>query len=313
MRSRNSFLIPASSMAGPPLFPDASFPRRRESMDLGFQCAQATSMDPRLRGDDGTNGLIVKRYLTHHFATSAAALLAVFLASPVFAARQPTTFSSSPAGNTLPAGWQLQPIPKVERQTRFDLVDANGTTVLRARADDAAASLRYTLATPPASPAHLHWRWKTDHVLDKADLTTKSGDDYAARLYVFFDRKPARMSFGERIAYRLGRARYGDQVPPAALCYVWDNKQPVGTLRDNAYTGFVKMVVATTGKMHEGGWVDVQRDIAADYTRAFGTKPPRITGIAISVDTDNTGESTISYFGDISFAGKPATSIGATP
>ncbi|MEO5628134.1 MAG: DUF3047 domain-containing protein, partial [Thermomonas sp.] len=135
-----------------------------------------------------------------------------------------------------------------------------------------------------------------------ADLTSKAGDDYAARLYVFFDRKPAQMSFGERIAYKLGRARFGDQIPSAALCYVWDNKQPVGSIRDNAYTGFVKMVVATSGKARQGQWVTLQRDVAADYKRAFGTAPPRITGIAIAVDTDNSGESTISYFGDIRFA-----------
>jgi hypothetical protein len=83
---------------------------------------------------------------------------------------------------------------------------------------------------------------------------------------------------------------------------VWDNKQPVGTIRNNAYTGFVKMVVATSGRTRQGDWVTLQRDVGADYRRAFGTAPPRITGIAIAVDTDNTGESTISYFGDIQFA-----------
>jgi hypothetical protein len=217
-------------------------------------------------------------------------------------AAQPARFSSAAPGTAVPAGWNVQPIPKVERQTRFDLVDDSGITVLRARADNAASSLRYKIDVAPVAGEQLRWRWKTEHVLDKADLTSKSGDDYSARLYVFFDRKPAQMSFGERIAYKLGRARYGDQLPPAALCYVWDNKQPVGTIRDNAYTGFVKMIVATSGSARQGQWVSLQRDVAADYKRAFGSAPPRITGIAVAVDTDNTGESTISYFGDIQFA-----------
>ena len=220
----------------------------------------------------------------------------------------PARFSSATPGAALPAGWSVQPIPKVERQTRFDLIDDAGTTVLRARADNAAASLRQTFNIDPRDQGRLRWRWKTERVLAKADLTTKAGDDFAARLYVFFDRQPAQMSFGERVAYKLGRTRYGDQLPAAALCYVWDNKQAVGTLRDNAYTGFVKMIVATSGGARQGQWVSLQRDIYADYKRAFGTTPPRITGIAVAVDTDNTGESTISYFGDIQF-----TAIGATP
>lgn len=233
----------------------------------------------------------------------------LFLLLPLLAsAAQPTRFSSVAAGAELPAGWRVQRIPKVERQTRFDLIDDSGATVLRARADAASASLRFALDVAPVAGSQLRWRWKTEHVLEKGDLTTKAGDDYAARLYVFFDRKPAQMSLGERITYKLGRVRYGDQLPPAALCYVWDNKQPVGTTRDNPYTGFVKMIVATSGKTQQGQWATLQRDISADYKRAFGTTPPRITGIAVAVDTDNTGESTISYFGDIRF-----TVIGAIP
>jgi len=233
--------------------------------------------------------------------------LLIALLSGAAIAAQPTRFSSATPGAALPAGWSVQSIPKVQRQTRFDVITAGGGTVLRARADNAAASLRYKLDLAPAAGKQLSWRWKTERVLDKADLTTKAGDDFSTRLYVFFDRPTAQMSLSERIAFKLGRSRYGDQIPSAALCYVWDNRQPVGTIRDNAYTGFVKMVVATTGKAQQGQWVTVQRDVAADYRRAFGTAPPRITGIAVAVDTDNTRESTISYFGDIRFVGSGAT------
>lgn len=235
-------------------------------------------------------------------------VLLLTLLSGAALAAQPSRFSRAMAGAILPAGWTVQPIPKVERQTRFDLVSDRGETVLRARADNAAASLHHKLDVDPTAGRQLSWRWKTERVLDKADLTTKAGDDFSTRLYVFFDRQPSQMSFRERITYKLGRARYGDQLPPAALCYVWDNKQPVGTIRDNPYTGFVKMIVATSGRSRQGQWVALQRDVSADYKRAFGTSPPRITGIAIAVDTDNTGESTISYFGDIGF-----TAIGAKP
>lgn len=238
----------------------------------------------------------------------ACALLLTALLSTAALAAQPARFSSAAAGAALPPGWTVQSIPRVERQTRFDLIEAEGGPVLRARADNAAASLRYKLDVAPAAGRQLNWRWKTERVLDKADLTTKAGDDFSTRLYVFFDRPPAQMSLSERIAFKLGRSRYGDQIPSAALCYVWDNRQPVGTIRDNAYTGFVKMVVVTSGKAQQGQWVTLQRDVAADYRRAFGSAPPRITGIAVAVDTDNTRESTISYFGDIRFA-----ATGATP
>jgi hypothetical protein len=61
------------------------------------------------------------------------------------------------------------------------------------------------------------------------------------------------------------------------------------------------MVVASSGDAQVGRWVSLQRNVVEDYRRAFNTDPPQIIGIAVSVDTDNTGESTTSWFGDIDF------------
>jgi hypothetical protein len=219
---------------------------------------------------------------------------------PAVVAR-PMPFSAGPLGAIAPAGWTVQPIPKVERKTVYDLIDDDGRIVLRARAKNAAASLRHSVYADPARTPMLRWRWRVDRVLQSADMTTKEGDDYAARLYVFFDRDPDTMSLKQRTMLKLGRTRFGDALPAAALCYVWDNRQPVGTIRPNAYTEFVAMVVASSGPREAGRWISLQRNIAEDYRRAFGSEAPLITGIAVTVDTDNTGETATSYFGDIEF------------
>ncbi len=221
-------------------------------------------------------------------------------AAPALIAR-PTPFSSGPLAATAPPGWAVQTLPKVERQTRYDLVNDGSTIVLRARADGSASSLRHGLFADPKQTPVLRWRWRTERVLEGADLTRKEGDDYAARVYVFFDRSEDSMTLKERTLFKLGRARYGNQLPSAALCYVWDNRQPVDSIFDNAYTPFVAMVVASTGGAQVGQWVSLQRNVAEDYRRAFNTDPPRIIGVAVSVDTDNTGESTTTWFGDIAF------------
>jgi hypothetical protein len=219
---------------------------------------------------------------------------------PALIAR-PMPFSSGPLAATAPPGWAVQTLPKVERQTRYDLVNDGGTIVLRARADASASSLRHGLFADPKLTPVLRWRWRTDRVLQGADITRKDGDDFSARIYVFFDRSVDSMTLKERTLFKLGRTRYGDQLPSAALCYVWDNRHPVGKIFDNAYTSFVAMVVASSGDAQVGQWVSLQRNVAEDYKRAFNTDPPRIIGVAVSVDTDNTGEATTSYFGDIEF------------
>ena len=61
------------------------------------------------------------------------------------------------------------------------------------------------------------------------------------------------------------------------------------------------MIVVESGSALLNQWVSEERDLYADYTKAFGEEPPMISGVAIMTDTDNTGEATIAYYGDIVF------------
>ena len=60
-------------------------------------------------------------------------------------------------------------------------------------------------------------------------------------------------------------------------------------------------------KLGEGSIKVAGKDIVADYRRAFGAAPPAVTGVIVSADTDNTGESVESYFGDIEFRSRPTS------
>lgn len=286
----------------------SSPPRGRGRSVVAMGYTRATTLIARQREHDGgiaQRFLDTRRRAAAHRSAWASIVLAVSALVPFTTAAapaQPTPFSQSAPGAALPSSWSMQAIPKVAKQTRFDLVRDGDDVVLRARADGSLALLRDRFQLDAAAQPLLTWRWKTSHVIGSADMTRKDGDDYAARLYVFFDRKPAQMTLGERAMFRIGHALYGDLLPGATLCYVWDNRQPVGTMRDSAYTAMMKMIVASSGRAHEGQWVALQRDVAADYRAAFGTAPPPVLGIAVASDTDNTGESTVTWFGDIRFS-----------
>ena len=149
----------------------------------------------------------------------------------------------------------------------------------------------------------LSWRWKVDRVLERADMERKAGDDFAARVYVFFDLPLEELTFTQRMRIEVARLIYGREVPSAAICYVWDNRHPVGTMQPNPYSERVRMIVVESGASRAGQWTDARRNIEEDYRRAFETpagKPvPRVSGIAVGADTDQTGESVSAWFGDI--------------
>ena len=90
-------------------------------------------------------------------------------------------------------------------------------------------------------------------------------------------------------------------MPDAALNYVWDNRQPVGTSMPNAYTDRTRMIVLRSGTGDAGGWVIERRDVADDFKRAFGEVPAQLSGIALASDTDNTGERARAGFAEFRF------------
>jgi len=228
----------------------------------------------------------------------AAGLAACALAHAAGAGIPP--FSRSTPGAALPDGWRPLVLPRVAAP-EFALVRDERTTVLRSRAAAAAGTVSHAFADSSAVLPVLAWRWKVDRVVESADLARKSGDDFAARVYVFFDVPMDELPLGARLKALLARAVWGEELPTAAICYVWDNRHAPGTSAWNPYTDRVRTVVLRSGA--PGAWAEEARDLEADFRAAFGAQwkgpVPRVTGVAIGNDTDQTGETVTAWFGDL--------------
>ena len=236
--------------------------------------------------------------------TAAVALLALGAAALALAAIEPIAipaFSTAKPGPGLPAGWRLVTIPN-RRAAELSLVRDGGRTVLRVHSERAFGSAAHELSVDPARASLLTWRWKIDRVVDKANLETKDGEDFAARVYVSFDYPVDQLPLATRTKLRLARAFFGE-VPAAAICYVWDNRHAPGTAVWSPHYNYVRVVVLRSGNSRAGQWVEEKRDVEADFREAFGArwkKPvPPIAGVTVGNDTDQTGESATAWFGDL--------------
>lgn len=210
-------------------------------------------------------------------------------------------FSAARPGTALPPGWTTMAAANIKVHTRYTLVDDNGVTVLRAESERGASGISRPLRINPAETPWLRWRWKISNLIDAADLRTREGDDFPARLYVMFDYPLERLPFVERNKIRLARTLFDPDLPAATLCYVWDGKAAAETIAPSAYTGRVKVIVVESGGSRVRQWVDVERNIARDFRAAFGEDAPPVSAIAVATDTDNTGTFATAHFGDISF------------
>lgn len=230
--------------------------------------------------------------------------LVVGASAPAFpadpAVPQLPAFSTMKPGGAMP-GWEVLKSPRRVPETRYSLVEDAGMVVVKAEAEQSMSALVHKVRVDVRRFPVLRWRWKIAAPLKSADMTSWDGDDYAARLYVMFDYPVEKLPFGMRMKLQLAEAMYGPGIPTAALNYIWDNRNPVGTMQANTHSDRSRMIVLRSGAAEAGQWVTETRDLAADFRAAFGEEAPEVVAVVIATDTDNTGESATAWYGDIRF------------
>jgi hypothetical protein len=198
------------------------------------------------------------------------------------------------SGEEPQAPWAYAGLPAQKPPpTRYRVREVEGRRVLHVEADRSYGNLVHPLVDEAAGV--LSWRWRVDTPLPAADLRTKEGDDAALKVCALFDLPRAQVPFIERQLLRLAESRFGEALPNATLCYVWDPSWPSGSVVPNAYTRRVRFI--TQGGV-AGAWQSERHDLAADFLRAFGDEAgevPPLRAILVGADADNTGGRSVAW------------------
>jgi DUF3047 family protein len=209
-------------------------------------------------------------------AGAVAALLGLGLAAAP-AALIVTALSSSVKG--IPDEWRLKAthgMPDVQA------VDDGDGRVLRLRSRKTSFALERELDVDLAATPVLTWRWKVVELPAGGDFRHLTSDDQAAQLMVgFSDRR--------------------------VVSYIWDSTAPQGTLESASRIPFlhIQSMVVRSGPAELNRWLTETRNVAEDYQRAYGKPATRVRGLRLQINSQHTGTSAESYFGDISFRNMP--------
>jgi hypothetical protein len=208
-------------------------------------------------------------------------------------------FSAETAREGMPNGWNFYRIAPYKKNTVYRLENYQGRTVLSANSKTSASGLAVKLRPRQANNLWLQWEWKATGALPEADNTEGYRDDAPLRILVAFDGNKSKLPLKEKMNFEMANLISGQEMPYATLMYIWSGKAPVDTIITNAHTARVKMIVVDSGWESLGEWRKHQRDLAADYQRAYGEAAGQVIGVALLTDTDNTKSETRAFYGDI--------------
>ena len=214
-------------------------------------------------------------------------------------------FSQAKPGEALPADWEPLTFEKILTHTQYALVKHGDQVVVKATSRESSSGITRAITIDPKEYPIVQWSWKVENILKNGDVTKKSGDDYPARLYITFEYDSNKVGFFEKAKYEAANLLYGQYPPIGAINYIWESKSPIGIMVANPYTDRVKMIVIESGETRLKEWITEEQNVYEDYKKAFGEEPPKISGVAIMTDTDNTKENAVAYFGDIVFKKLP--------
>ncbi|HUI44656.1 MAG TPA: DUF3047 domain-containing protein [Nitrospirota bacterium] len=193
------------------------------------------------------------------------------------------------------ANWKPFFFPNIKKHTVYSLEKEGEHHVLKAESHASASAIVYKDAFNVYDYPKVRWRWKVSNVYKMGSTGSKAGDDYPMRVYIMFAYDPAKAGTLEKMKFGIAKKLYGEYPPQSSLNYVWANKDQPESIVDSPYTDRSKMILLEKGARNAGVWLDEEIDIVADYQKAFGTKPPARARIAIMNDSDNTGESSVSF------------------
>lgn len=169
-------------------------------------------------------------------------------------------------------------------QTEYNIEQKDGQSVLVANSYGSASGLGRKVTVDLTKTPYVNWSWRVDRKLPVLDETVKSGDDYAARLYV--------VKSGGALVWNT-----------KALNYVWSGSQSREATWPNAFKPKNSVMLAARGAEDSTGvWQQEKRNVREDFKRMFGKDIKSIDAIAIMTDTDNSGLRATAAYGDIYFS-----------
>jgi hypothetical protein len=197
------------------------------------------------------------------------------------------------------APWQAVPI-RFKTPTQYTASVVDRVPCVLAIAERSWSLQAAAVPSVHANRSTLTWRWHVDHLIPGADSETRGNDDSPARVIVAFSGDKSTINAADRAAMNMAKLLGGWDIPYASIQYIWETDTPVDTVIPHHTISRIKKIVVERGEQRLKTWLDFERDVRADFRRAFaGEEPGAIESIGIMTDADSVEGTARTCYADI--------------
>ncbi|MBQ0937433.1 DUF3047 domain-containing protein [Ideonella paludis] len=187
-----------------------------------------------------------------------------------------------------------------KRVTTYDPITQGRFVGWQASAQGSASMLRRRLHVPQGVEPTLRFAWKTNALIPDAVVGVVDKDDAVTSVVVAFDGDHQSLSLKNQMLFDLAEMVTGERPPYASLIYVWGHDQAtIESVVNSPRTDRIRKIVLEAGPAHLGQWREYERNVIADFKRAFGEEPGPIIALGIMTDADNTGGRAQAWYANV--------------
>ena len=190
--------------------------------------------------------------------------------------------------------WEIFRVPG-KQPTQYRQLQHEGREAVLATVNATGSILRRRQRIEPADLGRVSFSWNVPSPGPAANQSLLGLEDVPVRVVLAFEGDRSRFSLKNSILSELSLLLTGEQMPFATLIYAWSRVSKPGEVLVNERTDRIRKLIVDSGDQGYNQWLSYERDIRADYRKAFGEEPGALLSYAVFTEGEK-GEGHLQAF-----------------
>ena len=200
--------------------------------------------------------------------------------------------------------WEIFRVPGKE-STRYSYEQHDGRDAVLALANASGSILRHRQRIEPADLGGVSFSWNVPIAgAAIADGKAVNGslpelEDVPVRVVLAFEGDRSKFSFKNTMLNELSMLITGEELPFATLIYAWSRVNPAGDVVVNERTDRIRKIIVNSGDHGYNQWLAYERDVRADYRKAYGEEPGALLSFAVFTEGERSEGPLQAWYGPV--------------